>query len=324
MAKLDPTFNAVTITSPESWRTPDFNPNYGRTTPVNAKESTRDYNKAVQDSFKAFGVYANKNVNEYLDKLSSPEGMMEETLGGSGLSGVGGIAGTMIGKNAQTFNWNDANFAEELKALGYSARDIWEVTQNRIWNSGIRQEIDDSVMKVKDTKFKTASFGSQYTRLGDLIEHNELFKAYPDLKNAFVIIDDTFKRGEAGYTKSGLQDHIVIGADKLGKPDTTSLLHEIQHAIQQREGWQGGGNPENFGTRKIILPNGTIKEVDNFTQYETLAGEWEARITQARAKLTPAQRKKYFPDDWDRLPSGALNVHSPKYSLPIKPEPKKK
>lgn len=316
MAKLDPTFNAFTITSSDAWRTPDFNPN--------AKESTRDYNKAVQDSFKAFGVYAKENVNNYLDKLSTPEGMLEETIGGSGLSGVGGVVGTMIGKNANTFNFADANYAEELKALGYSAREIWEATQNRIWNSGIRQEIDDSVMKVKEPKFKTTTFGSQYTTLDELIDHPELFKSYPYLKKAHILIDDSYKAGEAGYGKVGKQDHIIIGADSKGRPDTQSLLHEIQHAIQQREGWQGGGNPEEFSPRKIILPDGTMRDVNNFTQYETLAGEWEARITQAREKLTAEQRKKEFPDDWDKYSSGALNVHNPKYALPIKPKSKKK
>ena len=66
----------------QAWKTPDFNPN--------SKQSTRDYNKAIQDSFKAFGIYAKKNINNYLDKLSTDEGLKNEILNSSNLGGLVG------------------------------------------------------------------------------------------------------------------------------------------------------------------------------------------------------------------------------------------
>jgi hypothetical protein len=283
---------------------------------------------AIKDTLVGLGTY-DKILKGEVD-VDSPEAAktaFDLALGtaGAGLASSStlkatrpspGTTGMFMGAKSQTFNPADAVRAEELGSLGYSAREIWETTQNRIWNSGIRQEIDDSVMKVKDPQFKTASWGAQYTRLNELIDHPELFKAYPDLKDAFIVIDDSFKDGRASYQRFRDADIISIGADKKGNADTQSLLHEIQHAIQNKEGWQGGGSPDEFKGRSIILPNGEVKTVDNFMEYQTLAGEWEARITQNRDKLTPEERKNVFPDDGDIFPSSALNVHTPKYQIP--------
>lgn len=318
----DPTFMPATVFAKrkkEVWDTPDFNPHA-----ASAPTSTQIYNKANQDSFKAFGVYIKKNVESFLDKISTPEGMTDEVLNSSNLSGVGGMLGTMIGKNALTFNTADAIRAEELKAQGYNAREIWDKTQNRIWNTGIRQEIDDSVMKIKNPfqegnlnkEFIIDDDGISVTHLSKLIDHPELFKAYPNLKKTTIRVDPSYSKGEASYSPS--DDVITIGLTPDDKVDTQSLLHEIQHAIQAREGWQGGGSPDQFGGRVIVLPNGQMKKVNNFTEYQTLAGEWEARQTQLREKLTAEQRAKTFPDDTSAkfdYPSGALNVHDPDYVL---------
>lgn len=298
----------------QPWATPDFNPYGTSNTPI-SKEGGESMGK-----FKAFGTFVKKNVEDYLKKIETSQGMTDEILGGSGLSGVGGLAGTMMGKMSNTFNTADAIKALELSDKGFDARKIWERTQNRIWKSGIRQEIDDSIMKVNDIftpdrhmkDFMIDDDGMTVTHLGKLIDHKELFKAYPKLKKTTVRIDPSFESGEAAYNAGS--DVITLGTDKAGKISPTDILHEVQHAVQSIEGWQAGGAPSQFAGRTIIMPDGTTRKVGNFKEYETLAGEWEARQTELRAKLSAKNRAKIFPDDTSAMfdyPSKALRVHDP-------------
>jgi hypothetical protein len=286
-------------------------PQESKFTPFSVANTSLVKDEDKLKGFKAFGTYVKKNVSDYLNKVSSEEGLKEELLGGAGAG-----LGTMIGKAAKTFNTADALRAEELAANGVNAREIWEKTQNRIWSTGIRQEIDDSVMTMKNPftpdnlnkEFMVDSDGISLTHLNKVINHPELFKAYPSLKKTTVRVDPSLSAGEASYT--AVDDVITVAPGA----QPTDYLHEIQHAIQAREGWQGGGSPKQFKGRTIVLPNGELKTVNSFTEYKTLAGEWEARQTELRAKLSAEDRAKIFPDDTSAkfdLPSRALRVHDP-------------
>lgn len=324
----------------QPWATPDFNP-YGTSNTSILKEGNESMGR-----FKAFGTFVKKNVEDYLKKVETSQGMTDELLGGSGLSGVGGLAGTFIGESSPLFDKATEQFAKEMKAKGFSAREIWEKTQNRFWKSGTRQEIDDSVMElrnihkvgIEDSDFKvyydtglddvapTTMKDLQQmdnfdpfkvytdTRLGSLIKHPELFKAYPDLKQTRVIVDPTLKGGNASFNPG--TETIRIGLTPSGAIDSQSLLHEIQHSIQTREGWQNGGNPKQFKPKMMLTPKGDMIKVDSFKQYQSLAGEWEARISQSRDFLDTEGRKINFPDDWEEMSSGNLKIHDPKYNLP--------
>jgi hypothetical protein len=91
--------------------------------------------------------------------------------------------------------------------------------------------------------------------LGDILKHDLLYKHYPRLKNVRVSFVEGFG---AGYYPS--RDHIVLGIDRLISgavreangldadsviiPDNvrsesvlSSLIHEVQHAIQRAETW---------------------------------------------------------------------------------------
>lgn len=278
-------------------------------------DPTPSYNKALMDSFKSFGVGIKNNVNSFLDKLGTQEGITEEALGASNL---GGVAGTFMGKNAKTFDKVAEQLANELKEQGAKADEIWKATQNRFWKSGTRQEIDDSGMKIKDTfnpKTEGTTFlkdhnGTLYTDLENLIDHKDLFKAYPDLKKTRIKINPNIEDGSASFNPNN--NTITLGF-KDGFPDTDNLIHEIQHSIQKIEGWQGGGNTSQFKPIMIETPNGKLRMISPFGQYQRVPGEWEARIANTRKDLTEAKRKKYFPDVWDEIPSGELNVNDPKY-----------
>lgn len=288
MAKLDPTFSAFTITSSDAWRTPDFNPN--------AKEATRDYNKAVQDSFKAFGVYAKENVNNYLNKLSTPEGMLEEIIGGSGLSGVGGVLGTFIGDMSPLFKKGNAYQAKLLKEMGAGKDFIWSDTGSRIWNSGIRQEISDDTM-TWGKNFDLAPIGN---KLKDIVDHPEVFKAYPHLEKLDVVIDPRLKSGQGGISLDNKKITISeVDARARNKEGLETLLHEIQHSIQLKQGWQSGNNPQRIIKEMEKAYNRPLTEMEKqkaFKKYLTTPGEVEAENTVARMLMTPEERRAVIPD----------------------------
>ena len=83
--------------------------------------------------------------------------------------------------------------------------------------------------------------------LRDIVEHTALFEAYPELENVKVKFGE-LDAGEKGhYNRS--RNEIVLSESLKGSPETT-LLHEIQHAIQQIEDFSGGASPE-FWQQKI-------------------------------------------------------------------------
>ena len=63
------------------------------------------------------------------------------------------------------------------------------------------------------------------------------------------------------------------------------LLHEVQHAIQDIEGFAGGGNLSSLQSDENV----TAKEAYDY--YRKIAGEVEARNVSARINMTPEERR---------------------------------
>jgi hypothetical protein len=98
----------------------------------------------------------------------------------------------------------------------------------------IMWEIDDSKARVK------SGWDKDNPLLYEVLEHHELYEQYPGLKNIRVFFDPDMLRNTAEYHSSP-SPYIKMGASD--KPLKT-LLHEVQHAIQEIEGFPRGGNPE--------------------------------------------------------------------------------
>ena len=82
----------------------------------------------------------------------------------------------------------------------------------------------------------------------------------------------------------------------------SKLIHELQHAVQTREGWQSGGLESQFRD----TPNMTA-----FQQYRALPGEVEARAVEARRMMTPEQRQQTFPLSNYELPIESVTYGDP-------------
>jgi hypothetical protein len=111
-----------------------------------------------------------------------------------------------------------------------------------------RREISDAAAKITVSK-PTRRLGDSFfdTELGDLLQHKQLYEQYPDLKSMRVVASDNVKPYSASFNNG----EIWMGADTPANSSKTSLLHEIQHAIQEKEGWARGGNPAEFAPAKM-------------------------------------------------------------------------
>ena len=82
--------------------------------------------------------------------------------------------------------------------------------------------------------------------LDDFLRHSDLFEAYPALRHTSVVFKETMP-GVNGYYDAGA-DTIVLSDKLSGAPEST-LVHEIQHAVQKAEGFARGSSPEYWATR---------------------------------------------------------------------------
>lgn len=89
--------------------------------------------------------------------------------------------------------------------------------------------------------WKAASDDGKLT-LDKIIDHRDLFKVYPRLKNLKVKFykDSSNELGSADWKNWTIYINYTASSTKV----TETLLHELQHIIQSEERWAGGFNPE--------------------------------------------------------------------------------
>jgi hypothetical protein len=170
-------------------------------------------------------------------------------------------------------------------------------------------EIDDSGAKWKTKKEFTDSLpiseqmqyfgGSKEYKLGDLLDHPELYKAFPEAKNIPVQFlqmghDPKLSGTIGGYdpvkNKITLNGDMFVGnggreiEPKYVKEMKITILHEIQHFLQERGGFAGGGNPD-------TMPAGGLKRLHDISPELSWAyGEFNPLYRRLNKDATPEQR----------------------------------
>lgn len=145
---------------------------------------------------------------------------------------------TFAGINAKTADRVKLARAQEMDAAGADRRAIWDATG---WFKGAdgkwRFEIDD-----RNLKPKTSAMMRSKGRLDDFVSDADAGGAYPDL--AAMPAKRGIEMDSAGYEPPGYSasgEGLQFGA--RGGTAREQILHERQHAIQNREGFASGGNP---------------------------------------------------------------------------------
>ncbi len=129
----------------------------------------------------------------------------------------------------------ELNKAKQLRERGI---DNETIRQNTNWfqdkNGDWKFEISDKDMRIKkNLKIKD---NTTYM-LGDIIEHDNLFTMYPELKNIKINFKDDKNIG--GNYKNNM---IILNKELINNKARieSTLIHEIQHAIQETEGFETG------------------------------------------------------------------------------------
>jgi hypothetical protein len=139
-------------------------------------------------------------------------------------------AAMFIGALAKTWDRASNAKAVEMEARGVDPRSIWRETGNWRGPDGQwRQEISDQTARYVG--------GQPGAPAGQVLQHPELSAAYPDVMQTPV-----YERPSTGTSSYG-QGRIEIGTAGGGS-EKSKALHELQHAIQEKEGFARGGAPE--------------------------------------------------------------------------------
>lgn len=150
------------------------------------------------------------------------------------------------GRNANGANLESLREAQEMQQAGADMESIRKATG---WHEGMdgkwRFEINDSRMQLR----ADAADIPNYTTLGELVDAPELFEAYPDMADLSVTFHTLEDGQNGGYSRKF--DSIELSRDLKNRPEAllNSLIHEAQHAIQNREGFASGANPAYWNRR---------------------------------------------------------------------------
>ena len=202
--------------------------------------------------------------------------------------------------------------AREFEAEGKSAKDIrlatnWERGKDGKW----RYEIMDGVYNHPQDDDITAK---EY-RLADILDNPDLYKAYPYLKDLKVTYNAELKPNGRYNGKS-----IELKSTRTPEQINSTLIHEVQHAIQYAEMFARGGTIASV-TKELVTEGKQLAEEFKNTSnvdiirkgyllyqiakkawdivkedskaseaYRSLAGEVEARNAQKRMDMTEEQR----------------------------------
>ena len=177
---------------------------------------------------------------------------------------------SFAGKKAITANIGKLDQAKAMLEKGADDVEIWQKTgwfkdKDEAW----KFEIGDSKARL-NPNFKSGG------KLGELLEHEELFKAYPELKDISVK-----KINDEGGEKLGYYDpnKKEIAINNIG--DKSTLMHEVQHAIQEIEGFAKGGEYD-------IVWNAAVRKIEK--KYESELAILEKIENEAWKKTEPLQK----------------------------------
>lgn len=146
------------------------------------------------------------------------------------------------------------------------------------------KEVRDFLRKEKP--FSVLDYGKDAWRLQDVMVADELYAAYPILKNALI----RFEKLESGLFGMARGGAITLNSRNDDNEQKRTIVHETQHVIQELEGFATGG---------------TSSSARSFL---------EAAISYAEARRGDAQAAL---DAYEKI-RGPQGVHRPDYAKRVK------
>ena len=149
-----------------------------------------------------------------------------------------------IGENAKTWNKEAAKTAIEMEKAGAKPEDIWSATGTFRGAEGkLRQEISDQNLNIKDYRNTGGAI---------VIQHPELQANYEQLPRGVKVRPSSQLEGVAAYESPKRELDWKLGKGGIVHVPYNEAMpkdiyaHELQHAVQAREGFARGGSPDSM------------------------------------------------------------------------------
>ena len=160
--------------------------------------------------------------------------------------------------------FKDGNIDKNTNGMFVGARPDEQGAFSDIATKKVMREIDDSKSTISRKGFNEL-FLKDKSSVGNVLEHNELFNKYPKMKEMPIYTTN----GETSF-----DGHIMLIDRKYLEPKNKDalksvILHELQHSVQNNEGWARGGTPENF-----VKPKDFGTPAENINKIQEM---WDAR-----------------------------------------------
>lgn len=231
---------------------------------------------SLQDCFKKAGKALNGSDKAEIEQLVS-DGVSESEAVNQVISSVdeeiNEIAGAVeeqggevkraqvleqfAGAKSKTADLQNLEQAKRMLSEGVSMSSIrrntgWHKAADGQW----RYEISDDAADLKMTE---APETDNISTLGRVLDHEQLFEAYPDLSIMLVEFKDMGEFGPKGQLDVKLRK-ITLNTQANKEDMLSTLLHEVQHAIQEKEGFAIGGSPDGNFTGAIRIALGDMNK----------------------------------------------------------------
>lgn len=225
-------------------------------------------------------------------------------------------AASYAGPHALTANHTNLAEAKRLHQEGVPSETIRQETGFfRSMDGKWRFEINDSKLICKNNQLwinKAANpydqgIGNFGAKLSEVIEHDNLFRAYPELKNINVAFLPT--RGDAGYNPSS--NTIILNektfpingqwTKEIEQKFKKSLLHEIQHTIQEKENFARGASVSELermsraehqeDSHVVVSLAKELKEIHSTAEYKAIEEKYWNDHNLEERNNAPAMKK---------------------------------
>lgn len=244
------------------------------------------------------------------------------------------LAGTYAGIRSATANKAALKTAKEMEKAGESAKPDGRIRRETGWfkepGGDWQYEISDYNASVRKHPTEPDQF---------VIDHPELYEAYPQLKDMPVhrLRDDATMRGWYDEGQIGLRD---LEGDEVH----STALHELNHAVQDIEGFPAGAMPYKADEQAFAamvrrgseldrkeafdgLTDAERQEIESLINqitairlatknsmhdYRRTLGEFSSRDVQARADYTPEQRQAIPPYSSEDIPEYIIRRYPPR------------
>lgn len=288
------------------------------------------------------GVRSARNLNKTND------------LGHAQVLEADGVHPDKIFQDSGWFRGPDSRWRHEISDHKAEFKPEWYNKEPKPGKDSAQMLEDEMGSLLKQTPFDRNQ-GLTQTTLGKVLDHPELYKAYPHLKDVKVVKDPSIQT--AVWDEAN--NEIRVGPPEFNTKDT--FLHEIQHAIQGHENFARGAHWGTAGStyalkhaeearKQIVEPLQTLykklsakgavvsqEELTELTRlqmmakkyneyaksgndlayqhYMDTAGEVEARNTETRMLMNDKERRAMHPNWTSGVDNPIVNLKS-RYTTP--------